>query len=407
MKQFFTVFKFELMHYLKNKAYISTTIIISLIAIVLLSIPLLDFNNNKDKFDETSMTENVYGIFENEYIDIDDPLLEQYFKNTDFIEYKSEAELKDDVINEILDGGFIIESSLEYKYLVKNSSMSDSSIYKFNQIITEKYQSSEFEKLDIDPSLILNIIETNTSPQTIVLGKDSVNNYFYTYILLMMLYFMIIFYGLMVATGVASEKSNRAIEVLVTSAKPNNLIFGKVFAGATAGIIQFGIMIAAAKLTYTVNAQAWSYSLDSIFNIPLDALLSFAVFGLLGYLFYSFIYGALGALASKTEDINSSTMPIQIIYVITFLIVAAGMSNPNSTMMVIASYIPFSSFMAMFVRVAMTDVSNIEILISLTILIVSTGLVGLFGAKIYRLGTLRYGNPIKLKDAFKMLRNKQ
>ena len=71
-------------------------------------------------------------------------------------------------------------------------------------------------------------------------------NYAYTYIMIMVLYFLLIFYGQMIATSVTSEKSNRAIEILVTSVDSNSLIFGKVFAGAIAGLIQCVLILGSA-----------------------------------------------------------------------------------------------------------------------------------------------------------------
>ena len=413
MKQFFTVFKFELMHYFKNKAYIITTSLLCVVAVIGLSVPtilnLVGFGEDKEPTGPSSSETSdfdTYGVITNDIIDLNDPSLTIYFPSINFIEYTSPEQLNEDVIGETIEAGFVIESDFEFQYLVKNSSMHDSLVSKFSNYLKHNYQLVTFESLNIDSDKVFEVLNTKVSSETIVLGKDSVNNYMYTYILIMMLYFMVIFYGQMIATGVASEKSNRAIEVLVTSAKPNNLIFGKVFAGALAGIIQFGAIIGFSYISYEINSAAWNNGLDMIFHIPLDAILSFAVFGLLGYLFYSFIFGALGALASKTEDINTSAMPITLIFVGAFFVVMAGMNDPTGSMLTIASYIPFSSFMAMFVRVAMTDVSMVEVIISLVILVLSTGLIGIIAAKIYRQGTLRYGNPLKLKDAFKMLKSK-
>lgn len=157
-------------------------------------------------------------------------------------------------------------------------------------------------------------------------------------------------------------------------------------------------------MTYKLNSGAWENSLDFIFKIPVDVLFTFSIFGILGYLFYSFIYGALGALVSRTEDINTSATPITIVFVIVFMIAIMGMQNTEGMVLKIASFVPFSSFMAMFVRVSMGSVSNLEIVISLVILVISTGLVGIFASAIYRLGTLMYGNPVKLTTAIKQLR---
>ena len=81
-----------------------------------------------------------------------------------------------------------------------------------------------------------------------------------------------------------------------------------------------------------------------------------------------------------------------------------GMQNTESIVLKVASFIPFSSFMAMFIRVSMGSVMLWEVLLSLGLLIVTTILIGILASKIYRMGTLRYGNPIKLKDAIKNIR---
>jgi ABC-2 type transport system permease protein len=82
-----------------------------------------------------------------------------------------------------------------------------------------------------------------------------------------------------------------------------------------------------------------------------------------------------------------------------------GMQNTESIVLKIASFVPLSSFMAMFVRMSMGSVTSMEIFISLGLLAVTTGLVGIIASKIYRMGTLMYGNPVKLKDAIKILRS--
>ena len=215
---------------------------------------------------------------------------------------------------------------------------------------------------------------------------------------------MIIMYGQLIAVSITSEKSNRAIEVLVTSTNTNNLIFGKVIAGAIASIAQVGVIMSAALIAYKVNSEAWNGMLDSVFKIPSELIITFAIFGILGYLFYSFIFGALGALVSKTEEISTSVGPIMMIFVVVFFISIFGLTNGDSVLLKVCSYIPFASPMTMIVRVATGAITSMEFIISALILIVSTVLAGICGAKIYRMATLMYGNPIKLKNALKWLK---
>ncbi|MEG0578037.1 MAG: ABC transporter permease, partial [Bacilli bacterium] len=154
------------------------------------------------------------------------------------------------------------------------------------------------------------IYNTQIEPKVEILGKDSANNYFYAYILIFVIYMMIIMYGQLIAMAITAEKSNRAIEVLVTSTNTNNLIFGKVIAGAIASIVQVGVVMSSGIIAYKINSDAWNGMLDNIFKIPSELIYTFAIFGILGYLFYTFIFGALGALVSKTEEIGTSVGPI-------------------------------------------------------------------------------------------------
>ena len=197
------------------------------------------------------------------------------------------------------------------------------------------------------------------------------------------------------------------MEILVTSTSTNSLIFGKVIAGTIASVIQVGVMLGGGVITYKVNGVAWNGLLDNFLAIPANIVLTFAVFGLIGYIFYAFIYAALGALVSKTEDIGKSIGSINFVFVIGFFIALFGLMNPDNVIVKVASYVPFTSCMTIVTRVALGAISIMEMIVSALILIVSTLLVGVLASKIYRMGTLRYGNPIKLTHAIKSLRKKE
>ena len=127
------------------------------------------------------------------------------------------------------------------------------------------------------------------------------------------------------------------------------------------------------------------------------------VFFILGFLIYAFMFGAVGSTASKLEDINTSVMPITMLFIIAFIVVMTSMSSGNvdNTLMKVASFIPFTSPMAMFTRICMSTVPLYEILISIAILIGSTIGVGYVAAKIYRVGVLLYGTTPKIGSIIK------
>ena len=410
MEDFLIVLKFELMNFLKNKTFIISTLIISLMIIIGLSIPTIQdtfFNSSKEKSALEDNNENkLYGyINQNKVIsNIED--LEEEFTSGKLMEFNNLDDLENQVNSGEIEAGYIIKSYTKYEYLVKNNEMMDSNRFDFEKALVKTYRIKELEERGIEYSEVEDLILAEIEHDIKVLGKDSASNYMYTYILVFGLYFMIILYGQLIATSVASEKSNRTMEVLVTSTNSRNLIFGKVIGGALAGGIQFGIVILIGIITYNLNSAAWNNSLDFIFKIPGNVLLTFSIFGILGYLFYSFIFGALGALVSRTEDISSSSTPVTIVFIIVFMISMMGMQDTEGTLLKVASFIPLSSFIAMFVRVSMGSVSNMEVIISLTILAISTGVIGVLASAIYRLGTLMYGNPVKIKNAIKLLKGK-
>lgn len=123
-------------------------------------------------------------------------------------------------------------------------------------------------------------------------------------------------------------------------------------------------------------------------------------FGLLGR------NGAIGSTASKVEDINTSVMPLTFIFIAAFMVVMFSMSAGSvyNVLMRVCSYIPFTSPMAMFTRIAMSTVPIYEIIISVVILIASVIGIGVISAKIYRVGVLLYGTPPKLGAIFKAIR---
>lgn len=410
MKQFLNVLSFELSNYFKNKGYMITTILFSILLIIGLSLPSF-FNMSKliPQLDQNS-TESIESVEEiseedkKSFVIIDNnnifenlDILESAFLNSKWTKVTSLDEAEELIKLGNVEAGFSIDSLTKYSYLVNNSGFTDTNQMIFENLLSSLGQQAYANEHNLNINDLQSVIHPSFDSDVTILGKDSANNFFYVYIFIFAMYMMILLYGQLIAVAVTSEKSNRAIEVLVTSANSNSLIFGKVIAAALASFIQVGVILASGMITYSLNSKAWNGLLDGIFKIPSNILLTFIIFGGLGYFFYSFIFGALGALVSKTEDISSSIGPITMIFVIVFFISMFGLSNSDSLLIKIASFIPFSSSMTMLIRVAMGTVSNFEIVISFIILLASTILTALASAKIYRLGTLMYGNPIKLR----------
>lgn len=407
MKQFQHVLAFELKNFISGKWYKVSTILVCVLVSVVMFVPrFLDLGadeNSKNGVNESSVS---LGLYDPSHVFTDESILKSGFPKAKWIMASSQQEIEKGIQDESIEAGFVVESPTSFRYLVLDSSMNDTNQTVFNALMSTQYRTTQLNRMGVDANQVNTIINTPIQASMDVLGKDGVSNYFYTYILVFVLYFIVIFYGQMTASGVASEKGNRSIEILVTSTNPNALIFGKVIAGAIAGVVQTALMLGISMAAYQINADVWNHSLDFLFDIPGSVLLVFAVFGTLGYLFYSFIFGMLGAMVSKVEEVGSAVSPVTIIFIISFFITFYSMMNPDSLLSTIASYLPFSSCMAMFARVAMGSVGMMEILLSAMILLASTILMGLIAAKLYRRGTLSYGNDFKFSRLFKELKKK-
>ena len=411
MKNFKTIFKFELDNYFKSKSYMLLTIIIAVIAATLMFIPrIIDSVKGEDDSKDTNKESEVneedlrnMAIYNPDGLG-DMEMLAGYFTDAKFTECTSADEVKSLVEKEEAEGGFVIKSSKEFDFYVFNKSMdnNDAEVFTEYMRMVVKMEYCQANGLNLDEYLAVEYAEINVNEN--ILGKDGMQNYWYCYILVILVFMVIIAYGTTIASGITNEKSNRSIEILVTSTSTTALLFGKVLAGVVAAVFQFGLIGAASIGSYQLNKDYLPNMLGMFLDIPGEVLLTFAIFGIGGFLFYAFMYGALGALVSKIEDLNKTAGSAQMIIMIVYMVTLIGIMDPDSILMKVCSYLPISSYSAMFARVAMGSVEMWEIVLSAVLLYASVVGMGILGGKIFRNSTLRYGNPIKLTNALKSLK---
>ena len=413
MKQFGKILKFELKGYLKNKMFVGITIFLVVAMTVVMFLPNIISLFQSEGGDTTQDDLPVMLIYaEDSNIST---LANEYFKNA-FVDYNvqvAEGSI-DDVKNKITNGevecAFVMNSVSSYTYYVNNLSMYDTNTAIADTVLQEVYRVNAMIVNGLTPEQASEIMSVQIESETEMLGKDQMQNFFYTYIMIFALYMVILLYGQMVATNVATEKSSRAMELLVTSANPTSMMFGKVLASCIAGFSQLVIIFGTAILLYNVNKDSISNPLiASIFDIPIELFVYLIVFFILGFLIYAFMFGAVGSTASKLEDINTAVMPMTYVFIIAFMVVIFSMTSGSvdNTAMLICSYIPFTSPMAMFTRICMSTVAWYEIAISIVILVASTVGIGVISAKIYRIGVLLYGTPPKIGTILKTVFKKQ
>ena len=412
MKQFRKILKFELLGYLKNKVFVGITVFLVLAITLVMFLPNILSAIGKDK----EGTQNDLPVM---LVYSEDESLSEFSKEffaQSFTGYNVQVVKGslDDVKTKIISGdaecAFVMNSVSSYTYYVDNLSMYDMNTDTANTVLQEVYRANAMVENGLTPEQVGEIMSVQIESDVQMLGKNQMENYFYTYIMIFALYMVIVLYGQMVATNVASEKSSRAMEVLVTSANPTSMMFGKVLASCIAGFSQIFLVFGTSILFYNINKDALSHPLiESIFNIPVELFIYLIIFFILGFLIYAFLYGAIGSTASKLEDINTSVMPISLVFIVAFVVVMVSMTSGDvdNTLMKVCSYIPFTSPMAMFTRICMSTVAWYEIAVSIAILIASTIGIGVISAKIYRVGVLLYGIPPKFTNIIKMVFKKK
>lgn len=409
MKQFRTILNFELKSYFKNKVFVGITIALVVLIVAVMFFPnIMTFFKSDDgseqpeerlvmliAADSQAQAEAMQAAFAEAFADYDVRIAQ------------GADEAKQKVSQGEAECAFVITGQTSYTYYVENLGLYDEKTVIADEILKNAYRVGAMVESGVAPEQAGQILSMQISHEVESLGKDQMQNYFYTYIMVFALYMVILLYGQMVATNVASEKSSRAMEVLITSAKPTAMMFGKVIASCIAGFIQLLCIFGTALLCFRLNQAQWADNpiICSIFNMPPELLGYMLVFFLLGFFIYAFLYGAVGSTASKLEDTNTSVMPITMLFIVAFMVVVFSMSSGNidNIWMKLCSYIPLTSPMAMFARIAMSTVPAYEIAISIAILIGSVIGIGVLAAKIYRVGVLLYGTPPKLSSILKSI----
>lgn len=419
MKQFLNILHFEFSDYLKNKIFVGITLVMVVVVAGVLFFPRISTlwttpNTVEPNPQPSPGNETKATVLLVDQSGQDPETSRQYFQNVWMhkdIQLSSLGmeELKEAVNTDRASAAIVLHSPTNYTYIVKNVGMYDSPRGEMNQLLLEKHRFDRLSALGLTPEQASGVLYTQIEGEVVQTGKDQMSNFFYTYILIFALYMAIMLYGQLVATGVASEKSSRAMELLITSANPTSLMFGKVLGSGLAGLLQMVVILGSSFVSFNFTKSDWEGNpiVNSIFNMPVEILLFTILFFLLGFFIYAFLYGAVGSLVSKVEDINTAVMPITFTFIGAFMVSMFSMSSGNveTMLMKVASFVPFTSPMAMFVRIAMGEPSGIEVAVSVAILVASTIGVGILSAKIYRVGVLLYGKTPKLSSILKSLKN--
>ncbi len=294
----------------------------------------------------------------------------------------------------------------------KNIAGNISEIIKAEKINALGISTAQIEDLNKGVNLhVVNILEKEKKQDSFLVGVKSGLSMFLMYCV----FTFIMMYGIRVMRSVLEEKNNRVVEILISSVKPFELMMGKILGVTGVALVQFGVwvvMIFASVMTLgssnvgmvsgVAEVQMVLSALSQI-NYGL-ILFVFVIYFLLGYLFYSAMYAAIGSAVDNETETQQFTLFAILPMMLGFYGSITIMNNPDGPMSFWLSMIPFTSPIAMLARIPF-DVPVWELVLSIGILLVSTLGMIFIASKIYRVGILMYGNKVTLKELWKWMKN--
>ncbi|MDR0863038.1 MAG: ABC transporter permease, partial [Oscillospiraceae bacterium] len=276
-------------------------------------------------------------------------------------------------------------------------------------MVQDVYRQNTLVAAGVDPEAAVAIMSSVAVGEYVTVGKDYLQGYILAYALVMLVYITTVLYGQQILTSVVTEKSSKAMELLITSAKPLNLMFGKVIGTGCAGLTQFGALMLTAAIVLGVNLQGWtefSPLVGGIITSTFSAgLFVYAVvFFLLGFFAFAFLYAAMGSTVSRMEDASSTATLPMLLVMVTFFVSISALMAPEALYVRICSFVPFLSPLVMFVRMCMSEVPVYQTVIAIVANCFYVFGSGWVSAKIYRVGVMMYGKPPKFRDIIRYIR---
>lgn len=385
---------------LKTKSFIITTAIMLLLVVALTNLPkIIDFfsGNEQDKIGVIDETGAVYDQ------------LAKTLTDMEVTAFENEAAAKKQFDEEKIKGYLIIESDEVnvLKATYKSSTLTNTSISStLSAVLTQIKTKMVANNLQLTDEQIATLnapipfenvaFESNAKSEEELSEARGL-----VYIILFVIYFSVLMYANMIAMEVATEKTSRVMEVLISSVSPIQQMFAKIFGIALLSITQLLLFFITGYVSIKRNLSELEHGFFAHMGLDISnvSIIIYAiVFTLLGYLLYATLAACLGSIVSRIEDVQQMITPMTFLVIAAFLIAMFGLGDPSTSFITITSFIPFFSPMIMFLRVGMLDVPVWEVSLSILLLIGTIVLLAIFGAKVYKGGVLMYGGSKSLKN---------
>jgi ABC-2 type transport system permease protein len=269
------------------------------------------------------------------------------------------------------------------------------------EIIERRLTQANLKKEEIEKyTKEVNLQKFNPSGET----EKGVPRFVIGMVMLFFIYMTTLFYGIFVMRGVIEEKQSRIVEVIISSISPFELMMGKLIGIGLVGLTQYLIWILCTVLMTFFGVSMFASQGVAVPHIPVSWLIYFVVFFILGFFLYATLYAMVGAMVSTEEDAQQVQLPVTLLIIVPMLLFTMVMANPDSTLSIVLSMIPFFAPTLMIMRIAMVSPPLYQVIGSMIGMVLTIIAAIWFVAKIYRVGILMYGKRPSIAELGKWIR---
>ncbi len=252
--------------------------------------------------------------------------------------------------------------------------------------------------LTSQPRISVHKIETGGGGR----GQDFLSVFSTAMAFVMLLYMTVLLYGQMIGRSVITEKTSKTVEIMLSSVRPVQLLFGKILGKCLAGLLQYGIWVSVALVLAYVIGPSLNIQIPA--SLTAFNLLFLIIFFILAFFLYSAAYAALGAGSEDEQHLGQLAWPLILFLVLPLITMSGFIMNPGSTLAMVLSYFPMTSPIVMLIRVILDTPPAWEVLLSILLLLATiTGFIFL-SSKIFKVGILMTGKRFNIKEILKWVR---
>jgi ABC-2 type transport system permease protein len=412
MKKIIAVAKWEYLEKVKTKTFIISLIITPLIIILFSILPSLLFRDEAPKVEVIGVIDTSGIYFHNLVEELSAYTLPDGNRNYILINLSTEdknlKELKvtanKNIQKNLIEGYLVIYPSGNDSVYAEYRSKSIGNfkvVGRFEEALSSIRLKKKLEQEGIDTKFLqyyqdkVNVAQLKIEDSGKVSDLDFFTTFFVSIIFILLLMMMVVYSGQMLVRSMIEEKSSRLIEMLISSSTPDELLTGKVIGLSLLGLTQIFIWV-----MIGTGLVAGALVPPSAFDNVLPMLLYF----LLGFLFYSSLFVGIGSTVNTEQEAQQITTYLSLILMLPVVIAMPAIQNPDFLITKIFSYFPLTTPTIMLLRLNVETVPPLEIVLTLSILILSILVVTKLSAKIFRIGILSYGNKPSLKEILQWIK---